>query len=176
MATEAQDQCLAPPFAACGCGALPENRAWRRASVHFVTLHIVGENDGLGVSAERDAEVKCRAKATAAGSSVRREPPRPRAPASSSSSCRANPWFTLGTTFDAFLEQLARSARSLARPVLLVHGDTHAFRVDYPFPNVTRLETYGSPFVGWVKVTVSPGDATPFRFDGRLVAIVPDER
>jgi hypothetical protein len=30
------------------------------------------------------------------------------------------------------------------------------------------METYGSPFVGWVKVTVDPADPDLFRFDARL--------
>jgi hypothetical protein len=176
IATEAQDQCLAPPFEACGCGALPENRAWRRGPVDFVTLHIVGENDGLGVSAERDAEVQCRREGNRRWLERAVRSAQERDARILVVMIQADPWLTLGHTFDAFLEQLARSARELARPVLFVHGDTHVFKVDYPFPNVTRLETYGSPFVGWVKVTVSPGEAAPFRFDGRLVAVVPDER
>jgi hypothetical protein len=51
--------------------------------------------------------------------------------------------------------------------VLLVHGDTHNYRVDTPFSDalgvpftgLTRVETYGSPIIGWVKVTVDPAHA-----------------
>jgi hypothetical protein len=38
---------------------------------------------------------------------------------------------------------------------------------------ITRLETYGSPFVGWVKVTVDPARPDLFSFEPRLRAIVP---
>ena len=64
----------------------------------------------------------------------------------------------------------------LGRPVLFVHGDTHTYRVDRPFrdekgdrvPNLTRLEVYGSPQVGWVRVTVDPNDSDLFRFEPSL--------
>jgi hypothetical protein len=172
MPTEAQDQCLAPPVVGCGCGALPENRAWSRSGVHFVTLHIVGENDNRGRDAVQDAEVRCRG----VGNSRWLERATRSAEATGAHALvvvtQANPWNATSDVYDAFLEQFEGAARRLARPVLLVHGETHTYRVDYPFPWVTRLETYGSPFVGWVKVTVTPGDTVPFRFDGHLVALV----
>lgn len=47
-------------------------------------------------------------------------------------------------------------------PVLLIHGDTHHPRVDHPlrnargepYRNFTRLESYGSPDIGWTRVVV----------------------
>ena len=67
------------------------------------------------------------------------------------------------------------------KPLLLVHGDTHNYQVDQPFTdatgatigNITRVETYGSPIVGWVKVTVTPGDPRLFGFASHIQAIVP---
>ena len=41
-----------------------------------------------------------------------------------------------------------------------------------PIDNITRLETYGSPFVGWIDVTVDPSDPRLFRIDPHLEAIV----
>ena len=46
--------------------------------------------------------------------------------------------------------------------VLLIHGDTHDYRLDQPLTddrgavleNFTRLETFGSPDIGWVRVVV----------------------
>jgi hypothetical protein len=44
---------------------------------------------------------------------------------------------------------------------LFVHGDTHFFKMDKPLysptkllPNFTRLQTFGSPSLHWVRVTV----------------------
>jgi hypothetical protein len=64
--------------------------------------------------------------------------------------------------FDDFVQRLEEGATALGKPVLLVHGDTHRFRWDRPHPAFRRLESFGSPGVGWVHVTVHP-DA-PERF------------
>jgi hypothetical protein len=60
--------------------------------------------------------------------------------------------------------------------VVLVHGDTHYFKVDKPLidqanlvPNLTRVETFGSPNVHWVRVDVAPGSRTVFTFTPMLV-------
>ena len=78
-----------------------------------------------------------------------------------------------------FKAQLATEARAYGKPVLFVHGDTHTLRIDQPVkdadgkivPNITRLETFGSPFLGWVKVSVDTTDPAlfkiePHRFNG----------
>ncbi len=46
------------------------------------------------------------------------------------------------------------------RPVLVIHGDTHRFRFDRPWPQIDarlqRLEVFGSPFISsWAKVTLA---------------------
>jgi hypothetical protein len=91
---------------------------------------------------------------------------------------QANPWQPgrQPRAYAPFLASLEDAAHRFAKPVLFVHGDTHTFRVDWPLTeaNVTRLETYGSPFVGWVRVMVDPADPQPFRIQGNLYAIVPE--
>ena len=52
------------------------------------------------------------------------------------------------------------------------NGDTHIYRVDNPLGGITRLETYGSPFVGWVKVDVDSTRPNPFTFEPRLESVV----
>ena len=53
------------------------------------------------------------------------------------------------------------------KPVILIHGDTHRYRVDHPLVdpathkpvgNFTRIESFGSPFVDWIRVSVDPAD------------------
>jgi hypothetical protein len=60
--------------------------------------------------------------------------------------------------------------------VLLVHGDTHFFKLDKPLlkqddliENFTRLETFGSPNVHWVRVTVDPASREVFTVHPMLV-------
>jgi hypothetical protein len=175
----AQDKCLE---AGCPCPAHPENRFWSRAGVRFVTLHIVGSRNNYGFDAASDAEARCRDAANSAWleQAVR---------ASERSETRALAVFIQANPFDVrdaqvyrpFLRQLQEAARRLRKPVLFVHGDTHMQRVDTPFSDsfgnavleMTRLEVFGSPFVGWVKVTVDPADPQVFRFEPMLQALVP---
>ena len=172
--TRVQEDRVAP------CGAYPENRAWTRARIRFVTLNIPGSDNNVGFDKASDDEAQCRNAANARWLA--------RAVAESAGAdtralvvaIQADPWDTKKPVFKAFLAQLAESARKLKKPVLFVHGDTHIYRVDTPFTdaagpivNLTRLETYGSPFVGWVKVTVDAERPEVFTFEPRAEAFVP---
>ena len=75
-----------------------------------------------------------------------------------------------------FLAQLQTETASFGRPVVLVHGDSHWHRIDQPLldaaessllTNFTRVETYGYPFMGWVRGTVDATDPQVFRFSPR---------
>jgi hypothetical protein len=79
--------------------------------------------------------------------------------------------------YDAFLSALVTETQSFDGQVVLVHGDTHFFKMDKPLvdqahlvPNLTRLETFGSPNIHWVKVTVDPRSRNVFRFEPMIVA------
>jgi hypothetical protein len=63
--------------------------------------------------------------------------------------------------YQPFLQAVVKETENYKGQVLLVHGDTHFFKVDKPLysptkvlPNLTRLQTFGSPNLHWVKVTV----------------------
>jgi hypothetical protein len=75
-----------------------------------------------------------------------------------------------------FVGQLRSETMAFPGKVVLVHGDTHFFRIDQPLKNpetgetlrnFTRVETYGSPTMGWVKGTVDAADPQLFRFEAR---------
>lgn len=167
--------------AAPGCSAYPENRAWTRGGVRFVTINVPGSNNNVGHDAASDREADCRFDAD------RRWLERAAAAAAARDTralviaMQANPWYTTRRVYDNLLALIERTARTLNKPVLLVHGDTHSYRVDAPFteptgvplPNLTRVETYGSPIVGWVKVTVNPSGPRLFGFEPYIQAIIP---
>lgn len=76
--------------------------------------------------------------------------------------------------YGAFLSALEREVRAFDKPVVLVHGDTHRFRIDkplrdsqsgQPIENFTRVETFGTPDVRWIKGTVDPQNPAVFRFE-----------
>ncbi len=78
--------------------------------------------------------------------------------------------------YDNFLAALTNETNSFAGQVVLVHGDTHFFKLDKPLvdqahliKNFTRLETFGSPNVHWVKVTVDGHNPNVFSFEPMMV-------
>jgi hypothetical protein len=176
--TATQDGCVERGAAACACGAHPENRMWTYKAVRFVTLNFPGPDNDVGHGAATDEEARCRTLANrqwlerAVGES---EDPATRGLVVAT---QANPW--VGKAFAPFLREMAAAAQRLRKPILFVHGDTHLYRFDTPFAdaygaplaNPARLETYGSPFVGWEKVTVDPGDPKLFSVEPMLQAIV----
>lgn len=71
----------------------------------------------------------------------------------------------------AFMDALTEETRGFDGQVVLVHGDTHFFRVDKPLAprNFTRVETFGSPFIHWVRATVDPASPEVFTFEPVIV-------
>jgi hypothetical protein len=158
----------------CLCPGLPENAQWEMKGLVSATLNIPGSNNNFGFDAASDRDYRCRSAANriwleqlfALGRNDRIK--------GLAVFIQANPWEpSKNGAFDEFLQQISQSAEELGKPVLLVHGDTHTLRTDKPFRNkknesignLTRLETYGSPTVGWVKVTVDQNDPALFRIE-----------
>ena len=78
--------------------------------------------------------------------------------------------------FRNFMAQLANETAHFDGQVLFVHGDTHFFKLDKPLysptkllPNFTRLQTFGSPSLHWVKVHVDVNSADVFRVEPVIV-------
>ena len=174
-----QRGCLAPPVEGCGCAAHPENRTWTIGRVRFVTVNLSGSRNNVGYSAATDREARCRDVANARWIAEAAREARAESAVAMVILTQANPWWTRGDEFAPFLGSVRAAAAELARPVLLVHGDTHVYRADFPFrdafgealPHLSRLETWGSPFIGWVKVWVDPSRPDPFAFEPRLAAV-----
>lgn len=78
--------------------------------------------------------------------------------------------------YTEFLETLAAETTSFGGQVVLAHGDTHFFKVDKPLinqasllANFTRVETFGSPNIHWVKVSVDSRSRNVFEFEPMIV-------
>jgi hypothetical protein len=78
--------------------------------------------------------------------------------------------------FRNFMAQLVKETEQFGGQVLFVHGDTHFFKLDKPLysptkllPNFTRLQTFGSPSLHWVKVHVDVKSADVFRIEPVIV-------
>lgn len=75
-----------------------------------------------------------------------------------------------------FMSKLAEQTKDFKGDVLFVHGDTHFFKIDKPLfdpthvlPNFTRLQTFGSPSLHWVKVKVDPTSSNVFQIEPVIV-------
>ena len=66
---------------------------------------------------------------------------------------QANPFLPRG--FDSLLDKLGRLATERPGRVVLIHGDTHIYRQDEPLPGLQRVEVWGSPFVSWIRFSIS---------------------
>ena len=71
--------------------------------------------------------------------------------------------------FRNFMSKLTAQTEQFKGQVLFVHGDTHFFKMDKPLyiptkllPNFTRLQTFGSPTLHWVRVTVDAASEQVF--------------
>jgi hypothetical protein len=161
------------------CGVYPENRLWVHGRVRFATINVPGPDNNEAHDAASDAEARCRDAANrewierALGLAQEHDD------IALVIATQGDPWRSKARGFGELKAEIASVARRFQRPVLFVHGDTHVYRYDTPFvdgagavPNALRLETYGSPLVGWVRVTVDPASAAVFRVEPELEAVV----
>jgi hypothetical protein len=179
-----------------------ENLRWTMGGVTFVTLHIVGSNDNFGRTPEMDAEHLERKAANLAW--IKQTFAEARAANSRGMVIltQVNPGFenfwplpaktryfipfiprggqlpASSAVYKDYIDALAEELETFAKPVALLHGDTHLHRIDKPlyskktnrlFENFTRVETFGWPDSHWVRITVDPADPQLFRFKTEIV-------
>ncbi|MEM9806164.1 MAG: metallophosphoesterase [Cyanobacteria bacterium P01_D01_bin.56] len=152
-----------------------ENVIWHHGDVTYAGIHIVGSNNNLGRNAENDAEYEERNEANLAWLAKAFDE------AEDSRALmiviHANPGFNVTpeerTGFNDFIDLLQTETIAYGNPVVLVHGDSHYFRIDKPLnlpdenidmDNFTRVETFGSPNVNWLRVVVNPDNPQVFEF------------
>ncbi len=154
-------------------GEFLEHARWIRGNIVFATIHMVGSDNGLskfrGRRAAVDAEV---ARREAAAIAWLRDAFAVADTLHSPAvflAMHADPGFgaPIGSRarrgFDPFVQALEEEVAGFDGVVVLAHGDTHFQRVDKPLvrrttgrplEQFTRLEVFGSPDVGWIRVIV----------------------
>jgi hypothetical protein len=83
-----------------------------------------------------------------------------------------------GDALPDYVNALRTETMAYAGQVVLVHGDSHYFKVDKPLTlpsgkvlgNFTRVETFGAASTDWVKATVDPKSRDLFVFEPMIVA------
>jgi hypothetical protein len=166
-----------------GLEDFPEHQYWTSGNVSFVTLHVLGSDNGLEsfkgrTKADDDEAIRritasidwlnssfvsaLESKSDAMVIAIHGNP-------FNISERRAKKYDI--RPFAGLLAVIRAGAAGFAKPVLLVHGDTHDFRFDQPvrdssdqtISNIYRLEGIGSPDIGWVEVTVAAENPDPFQ-------------
>ncbi len=182
-------------------GKFRENVRWIHGDVLFVTLHMVGSNNNFGRTREMDAEYNERNGANLAWMKQAFELAKRNGNKAITILAQANPGFQNSwsesrfrryflnspinrpekrpkTGYDDFLSALEAETLAFNGPVVMVHGDSHIFRIDQPLvnsttgrviENFTRLETFGTPDVHWVRVIVDLNDPNVFTFKPEIV-------
>jgi hypothetical protein len=157
---------------------LVENVRWTEYGVAFATVHLIGSANGMRPFPARTSadDAAARRRTEAAATWIRES-----FGAAKTSNASAVVIALHGNVFDEepkdrepfqpFLIALEEEVERFKRPVLVTHGDEHVFTVDQPLKlaNLTRLEVPGSPQVGWVRVTVTPGARNPFAFEKHVI-------
>jgi len=166
-----------------------------------LTLHLVGSDNNFGRTKEMDAEYADRNAADLAWLSESFDFAKRSENRAIVIITRANPGFQNSwpearfrrymlnspiklpetktkTAYDDFIRVLESEMLRFPRPVLLVHGDSHIFRIDKPLlssntgriiENFTRVETFGTPDVHWVRVIADLNDPNIFTFRPEIV-------
>ena len=161
-----------------------ENVRWVYGQVVFVGLNVQGSNNNLGRTPEQDQEYVGRNAANlywiAEGFRTAREV----GSAAVMLIFQANPEFEVwparpaGSGFTDTIAAIERETLGFGKPVVVVHGDSHYFRIDKPLrasttgrriERFTRVETFGSPDVHWLRAKVDPRDANVFTFVQEIV-------
>jgi len=80
--------------------------------------------------------------------------------------------------FPDYVNELRTLTEAFEGQVVLVHGDSHYFKIDKPInrssgggvlTNFTRVETFGARNAHWVKAKINAHDPNLFAFEQRIV-------
>jgi hypothetical protein len=183
-----------------------ENRRWSLKRVTYATINVQGSCNNLCDTAPNQAEYNARNAADIAWLDTTFDQATAQDSAAVMIVIQSDPGFdgsditraplrdprTLAETdansgpldgYQSFLVELRARTIAFRKPVVLVYGDSHYFRIDKPLQdaqgrrveNFTRVETFGDNAanglndVHWVKVLVDPRSRDVFAFQPQIV-------
>lgn len=153
-----------------------ENVRWTRGKVMFITLNMPGSNNNWGPGDRPSAEFLERGKANRKWLADSFAKAQSRRDATVFVVIQANPDFESynngrrNLPYSDFLQQLTDLTLAFPGQVVLVHGDTHNQHMDRPMRDprsrkpvrkFARVETFGSPYMGWTEITVWNPETAP---------------
>jgi hypothetical protein len=130
-----------------------ENLRWRSQGMVFIGLNVPGGGEPELADARMAATLDWLDQGLAAAEAAQA----PRIVVF----LHADPRFERVGTHDAYarLRAVLRThAKWFGERLLLVHGDTHMYRLDEAAPGLRRLEVWGSPIVAWIEVDAARDD------------------
>lgn len=160
-------------------GAYPEHARFRLGPALFVTFNLPGGNNHWGMTDTPSAEYLARHPATIAWLKDAFTLARGEKIRMLVLLFQANPGFKHHAQglahrgYRDFLETLREETQGFPGQVVVVHGDTHMNRIDQPMRdqagrlmnNLVRVETFGSPFMGWTTGIIDSDTSAPVRFE-----------
>jgi hypothetical protein len=178
----------APPF----FRDIPENQRWVQANTVISTIHVVGSRNNLAPwfgddttdaleddPERREAEVARRTAAALAWLDSTFHAAKSRRIEAIVLFMHADTW--PGGEDDGFseiIQLVAERSVALDKPVLVIQGDSHVFKVDqpllegdaihgvdFPVPNLTRLVVEGATTSEYLRLTLDPKASEPFSWE-----------
>jgi hypothetical protein len=147
-----------------------EHARWRRGALVFATLHVVGSGNATEPFDTRttanDEEVVRRTAAAIAWLdttfAIARDSGAKAVVLALHADMGIGKRMMPGSAYVGFLTALRTHVERFPGEVILLHGDSHKQRMDHPLTNergevlrrFTRIETFGSPEVGWVRIVM----------------------
>lgn len=156
--------------------AYRENVRWRKGRVLFVGLNIPGGSNNWGGGSEPSAEFVSRGRANQKWLASSFELAHHHRDTVIFVIIQANPDLESlnarrqNLAYGDFVRQLYDLTLAFPGRVVLVHGDTHNQRIDQPFRDprtrrplrrFARVETFGSPHMGWTEVIIKDVESMP---------------
>jgi len=168
--------------------AFVENVRWQFGGFLFATMHMVGSGNASrpfeGRTEADDAEVAARTKAAIAWMEQTFRIAQSEGLKGVVLAIHGDPGLEdypaeVYASYSTLVQRLEELVKGFEGQVLLIHGDSHELLTDHPLrdrvtgqplSNFTRLETYGSPDIGWVRVVVDSVAGRFAAFEPRLVS------
>ncbi|HKN90653.1 MAG TPA: hypothetical protein VJ622_10245, partial [Acidimicrobiia bacterium] len=148
----------------------PENARWSKEGVVFATINAPGPNDNLWAKRESGPRRVANLAWLQAAFDQAQSTDAPAVMII----WQVDPWqptFGVNDTpgyWGYLMDELKQRASAFGKPVVLVHGDTHVYRIDNPWPDVpnfTRVETHAlDDSINWIRATVDPSAPRVFTF------------
>lgn len=159
-----------------------ENARWSRGGFLFATINVPGSDNGYekfrGRTTAHDSAAARRNRAAIAWLDAAFAKARHDSAKGVVLALHANIGLeSRRDDYVAFVERLRSHAAAFPGQVILIHGDTHKIRIDHPLAdsagrtlrNFTRIETFGSPKIGWLRVVVDTAAGRITRVESRLM-------